>query len=71
MFAKQKYPTKLTLNRANITNNSCLDSDLVDISIYQGLSWSWSYGSWIYNYMYNQFLSPLNVVSSNPLHGEV
>ena len=22
-------------------------------------SWSWSYGSWIYNYLCNQFLSPL------------
>jgi len=22
-------------------------------------SWSWSYGSWIYNYLYNQCLSPL------------
>jgi hypothetical protein len=25
----------------------------------QGLSWSWSYGSWIYNYLCNQCLSPL------------
>jgi hypothetical protein len=24
-----------------------------------GLSWSWSYSSWIYNYLYNQCLSPL------------
>jgi hypothetical protein len=23
-----------------------------------GLSWSWSYGSWIYNYLCNQCLSP-------------
>jgi len=22
-------------------------------------SWSWSYGSWIYNYLCNQCLSPL------------
>jgi len=29
-------------------------------------SWGWSYGSWIYNYLCNQFLSPLNFVSSNP-----
>jgi len=28
-------------------------------------------GSWIYNYLCNQSLSPLNVVSSNPTHGEV
>ena len=26
---------------------------------YKGLLWSWSYGSWIYNYLYNQCLSPL------------
>jgi hypothetical protein len=25
----------------------------------QGPSWSWSYGSWIYNHLCNQFLSPL------------
>jgi hypothetical protein len=25
----------------------------------RGLSWSWSYGSWIYNYLCNQCLSPL------------
>jgi len=24
-----------------------------------GLSWSWSYGGWIYNYLCNQCLSPL------------
>jgi len=32
------------------------------ISIYiteQGTSWSWSYGSWIYNNICNQCLSPL------------
>ena len=27
-------------------------------------SWTWSYGSWIYNYLCNQCLSPLNIVSS-------
>ena len=26
---------------------------------HQGLSWSWLYGSWIYNYLCNQCLSPL------------
>jgi len=25
----------------------------------EGPSWSWSYGSWIYNYLCNQCLSPL------------
>ena len=27
---------------------------------FEGLSWPWSYGSWIYNYLCNQCLSPLN-----------
>jgi len=31
---------------------------------YKGSSWSWSYGSWIYNYISNQYLSPLTFVSS-------
>jgi len=26
-----------------------------------GLSWSWSYGSWIYNYLCNQCLSSLKL----------
>jgi hypothetical protein len=26
-----------------------------------GLSWSWLYGSWIYNYLCNQCLSPLKL----------
>jgi len=27
----------------------------------RGPSWSWSYGSWIFNYLYNQCLSPLKL----------
>ena len=27
--------------------------------IFEGLSWPWSYGSWIYDYLCNQCLSPL------------
>jgi len=27
----------------------------------EGLSWLWSYGSWIYNYLCNQCLSPLKM----------
>jgi len=26
---------------------------------FKGSSWSWSYGSWIYNYLCSQCLSPL------------
>ena len=29
--------------------------------LFKGSSWSWSYGSWIYNYMCNQCLSPLKL----------
>jgi len=27
-----------------------------------GPSWSWSYGSWIYKYLCNQYLSPLTLL---------
>jgi len=37
----------------------------------QGSSWSWSYGSWIYNYLCKQCLSPLKLWDQNPAHGEV
>jgi hypothetical protein len=33
----------------------------------KGLSWSWSYGSWIYNYLCNQCLSPLKLWAPIPL----
>jgi hypothetical protein len=39
-----------------------------------GPSWPWSYGSWIYNYLCNQCLSPLmlwfriSIRASRPLH---
>ena len=33
----------------------------------KGLSWSWSYGSWIYNYICNQCLSPLTLWVRTPI----
>jgi hypothetical protein len=41
--------------------------------IQQRLSWFWSYGSFIYNYMYLCKSVPITtiIVSSNPVHGEV
>jgi hypothetical protein len=37
-------------------------SILMDIlQKFKGLSWSWSYGSWIYNYLCTQCLSPLTL----------
>ena len=35
--------------------------------VWQGLSWLWSYGSWIYNYLCNQCLSPLTLWVRTPL----
>ena len=36
-----------------------------------GTSWSWSYGSWIYNYLCNQCLSPLTLWVWIPLMASV
>jgi hypothetical protein len=36
-----------------------------------GSSWSWSYCSWIYNYLFNQCLSPLKLWVRTPVLGEV
>jgi len=33
--------------------------NVVNTYFYKGPSCPWSYGSWIYNYLCNQFLSPL------------
>ena len=41
-----------------LCSNSSAASTLTS-SQKQGLSWSWSYGSWIYNYLCNQCLSVL------------
>jgi hypothetical protein len=38
--------------------------------IFEGLLWSWSYGSWIYNYLCNQCLLPIKLWVEIPLrHG--
>ena len=49
-----------------------LDFGIVQLLlINKGLSWSWSYGSWIYNNMHVQSASiTTKVVGSNPVHGE-
>jgi len=39
----------------NLTNKISFESD------HLGSSWSWSYGSWIYNYLCNQCESPLQL----------
>ena len=46
------------LQRKNwVTTNNSSDHTH-DLNAYRGPSWSWSYGSWIYNYLCNQCLSP-------------
>ena len=42
-------------------------SNLQNNDNHQGLSWSWSHGSWIYNYLCNQCLSPLKLWVRIPL----
>ena len=44
-----------------ISNNSNI------LLLLRGLSWSWLYGSWIYNYLCNQCLSPLMLRVRIPL----
>jgi len=39
----------------------------LNIKIEKGPSWSWSYGSWIYNYLFNQCTSPLTLWVRIPL----
>jgi hypothetical protein len=43
----------------------CLDH--LAFQSFEGMSWSWSYGSWIYNYLWNQCLSPLKLWVRIPL----
>ena len=39
----------------------------IKLQLSVGLSWSWSYGSWIYNFPCNQCLSPLTLLVWIPL----
>jgi len=53
-----------------VKSKKCLERHLVScwyIYMSKGLLWSWSYGSWIYNYLCNQFLSPLTLWLRIPL----
>jgi hypothetical protein len=44
---------------------------LTAITTSMGPSWLWSYGSWIYNYLCKQCLSPLKLWVWTPFMGEV
>ena len=43
-----------------------LSSELSIFIDSKGASWSWSYGSWIYSYLYNQYISPLTMWAGIP-----
>ena len=44
----------------------CCMLDSIQLNVIKGQSWSWSYGSWIYNYLCNQYLSPLKLWVQTP-----
>jgi hypothetical protein len=59
-YHKMLYRVHLSMSVIKIAFHSC-----IIIYIYTGPSWSWWYCSWIYNYLCNQCLSSLKVVSLN------
>ena len=47
---------------AHKQNGKLLNINIASVILFltiKGMSWPWSYGSWSYNYLCNQFLSPL------------
>jgi len=42
-------------------------TSVIKFKCLKGPSWLWSYGSWIYNYLCNQYLSPLKLWVQNLL----
>jgi hypothetical protein len=42
-------------------NNTITERDIIITERSVWPSWSWSYGGWIYNYLCNQYLSPLTL----------
>jgi hypothetical protein len=44
---------------ASVKNISAISSRMIKSYFTRGPSWSWSYGSWIYNYLCNQCLPTL------------
>ena len=41
-------------------------NSIIGIKHIERPSWSWSYGSWIYNYLFNQCLSPITLCVQIP-----
>jgi hypothetical protein len=56
-------------NPENCTQEAKYEGHFNVYGLSMGLSWSWSYGSWIYDYLCNQFLSLQTVWY--PVHVEV
>ena len=55
-------PTFLYIKKSTKNHEIKFHDNSVSITrIKMGLSWPWSYGSWIYNYLFNQCLSPLKL----------
>ena len=52
---------RISIDIGQWLRHSNLKCQLHTLSLYviKGSSWPWSYGSWIYNYLCNQWLSPL------------
>jgi hypothetical protein len=59
IFKEQDKLRKLSFSR--VENLWLFLNRLLNVVLnhFMGLSWTWSYGSWIYNYLCNQCLSPL------------
>ena len=65
------YVTQLTLSNLNlyIILVYAFEVEFNLHLIFRGPSWSWSYGSWIYNYMCNQSLSSLKLFEPRSWRG--
>jgi hypothetical protein len=52
--------SNVTLSLVQISYHQSFCLNLVNIThVFQGPSWPWSYGNWIYTYVCNQYVSPL------------
>jgi len=65
-FGDIKHMIQYESNKIIFISPWSLDYFLTKI-IYKRSSWSWSYGSWIYNNLCNQYLSPLMLWVRIPL----
>jgi hypothetical protein len=65
------FPNNFTRKLSLLITCTCIIPVQKEDLNHMGLQWSWSYGSWIYNYLWNQWSITTIVVNSNPAHGEV